>query len=129
MAHPVLDPGDAAWTDDRGWGLRIADAGVPFDRVREAHAVSVGHRAVRGNHLHPDATEWMVVLGGPFTVAWRGPDGARGESRIAAGEGASLFVFEPGVAHAVRWEGEGEGLLLCLSDVAEPTTERAEALL
>ncbi|MHB1193214.1 MAG: hypothetical protein ACYC6F_09225 [Longimicrobiales bacterium] len=65
-----------AWADARGWGLRPFEAvGSGVGRVGDVHVVSLLPGAVRGNHLHPNVTEWLLVLGAPVTVAWRSPEG------------------------------------------------------
>jgi len=91
------------------------------------HLASLEPGAVRGNHRHPNVTEWLLVFGAPATVAWRAPDGA--EEQVGAGaEGPVLVELPPGTPHALRGEGPGTAYLLSWAD-GEPETEKVAPLL
>ena len=96
-------------------------------RVGDVHVVSLLPGAVRGNHRHPNATEWLLVLGAPVTVAWRQPDGT--EERVTAeGDEPLLLELPPGTPHALRGEGPATTYLLSWAD-GVPETEPVSPLL
>lgn len=100
-----------------------------MDGLAELHVVSLRPGAVRGNHRHPDGTEWLLVLGGRATVAWRHQEDGREEQDRLAGGRPALYRFAPGVDHALRCEGDREIYAVAGSDVPRPTTLEAEPLL
>lgn len=127
MAVRIVEGEGAGWGDARGWGLRPLQAlGVGADAARECHAVSLRPGAVRGNHLHPRGTEWMLLFGGPVELAWREPD--EDEVRLRRFDGRPVLVeIPPGTPHAVRsLAAEGESFLVAFSDEPEPPVERCE---
>lgn len=123
----IVDAAEAGWSDARGWGVRPLHAfGRDQDEAVECHVVSLGPGAVRGNHLHPDGTEWMLLFGGPVELAWREP-GATEVRRRTFGAGPVAVELPPGTAHAVRGRGEtGESYLVAFSDRPAPVTERCD---
>lgn len=124
----IIPLNDHAWSDERGWGLRLLEAaGIGEGEVGDLHAVSVEPGAVRGNHLHPDTTEWMLVFGGGCTLAWREGNGPV-EVRRVDPDAPLLAAFPPGVAHAVRGAGPGPVFLVCYAD-GRPETVRVPPLL
>jgi len=116
--------------DERGWHLRPLDAiPVPRDRIEEMHVVSVRPDAVRGNHVHDESTEWLLVCGGPAVAAWRAP-GQDGVGRMEIpGDAPQLLEIPPGTAHALRNPGGQVLHLVAFSDRAEPGTRPVEPLL
>lgn len=120
---------DGLRRDERGWALspgRLLRGGM--DEVAELHVVSLRPGAVRGNHRHPDGTEWLLVVGGRAAVAWRDPAGVEHRDDVSGSEPA-LYRFAPGVDHAVRCEDDREIFVVAGSDVPRPTTRDAEPLL
>ncbi len=117
-----------AWGDARGWGLRPFEAaGSDVGRVGDVHVVSLLPGAVRGNHRHPNVTEWLLILGAPVTVAWRTPDGT--EERVRAdGEEPFLLELPPGTPHALLAEGPASAYLVSWAD-GVPDTESVPPLL
>lgn len=60
------------WSDARGWGINPLEvAGLSGKPVYHFHTVSMQPGALRGNHSHEGATEWLLVCGGPAKLAWR----------------------------------------------------------
>lgn len=113
---------DRSWSDERGWGLQpLKAAGLDPSRLGEMHVVSLEPGAVRGNHVHPETTEWMLLCGGPMVVSWRADAGS--EEAVINGASPALLEIPPGVAHAVRSDADRVVYLLCWSD-GEPVTER-----
>lgn len=117
-----------AWSDARGWGtLPLKAAGVDVGRVAELHVVSVEPGAVRGDHLHPNVTEWLLLFGARLTFAWR-EEGGPVDSITVSGHEPVLAEIPPGVAHTVRCDGPGTAFLFSWAD-GEPETRRVEPLL
>ena len=127
MPVRIVDGEAAGWCDPRGWGLRpLAALGRGVGDARECHVVSLRPGAVRGNHLHPRGTEWMLLFGGPVELAWREPGEAEVHRRRFDGRPV-LVEIPAGIAHAVRGEADdGESFLVAFSDEAEPPVERCE---
>lgn len=117
-----------SWRDARGWGVRPLDAAsLGPDALGDLHVVSLVPGAVRGNHLHPGVTEWMLLFGAPVTLAWLPPGAEPASLRLELGEPV-LVEIPAGVGHALRGEGPGETFLVSWADGA-PTTERTPPLL
>lgn len=76
---------------------------------RNVHVVLSEPGQIRGNHVHRLGTEVLVVQG-PALVRMRAGGDPR-DSVVPAGE-VHRFVIPPGVAHAIRQEGPGQGLLI-----------------
>jgi len=116
------------WPDERGWAFRPLDeAGVEPARFTDVHMASVVAGAARGNHVHPNVTEWLLVFGAPATIAWRDADGSVAVASTKAEEPV-LAEIPPGVAHAVRCDGPGTAFLVSWADGA-PETEPVTPLL
>lgn len=123
----VLPLDDALWGDERGWGARPFDAaGPPLSGVGGVHLVSLEPGAVRGNHRHPGTREWLLLFGGPVTLAWR--SGAGEGRRRFPGVGPVLVEVEADVHHAVRGDAPHAVHLLSWAD-GEPETHAVEPLL
>jgi oxalate decarboxylase/phosphoglucose isomerase-like protein (cupin superfamily) len=65
------------------------------------HLVSMEPGSIRGNHLHPQVTEWLLFLGAPFLLVWQdeGSDFVQ-QKRVA--DHHTLVIIPPGVKHAVQ---------------------------
>jgi len=117
-----------SWSDARGWGLRpLEAAGVDVTRLGDVHVVSIAPGAVRGNHRHPNVTEWMLLFGAPFTLAWR-EEGGAARSVSLPGDEPFLAEIPPGVVHTVRGDGPGSAFLVAWAD-GTPETEWVDPLL
>ncbi len=100
--------------DERGTAFEpVGSEALP--EFRNVHVVTTGPGHVRGNHVHHRTTEVLVVRGAA-RVAWR--EGDASDDRIVdVPDGAFYrFRFPPGVPHAVRNTGTGEGLLVAFRD-------------
>lgn len=125
----VIELGEGVWGDARGWGLDpYRTSGIVPGGNVSCHVVSMNPGAVRGNHLHPDALEWMIVFGAPCTVAGRLPGEPPVELRVS-GDDPVMLRFEAGEVHAVRGEGPGVTFLVAFNDQPSPVTERVEPIL
>jgi oxalate decarboxylase/phosphoglucose isomerase-like protein (cupin superfamily) len=82
-------------------------------KQRNLHVVINRPGAVRGNHLHQEATEYISV-GGPARVCYRQAD--RIATIMVAADRVIRFCFPPGVAHAIQNTGDDDQLLVAFSD-------------
>ncbi|MBM3299043.1 MAG: WxcM-like domain-containing protein, partial [Deltaproteobacteria bacterium] len=85
-----------------------------FPRQRNVHVVISEPGVVRGNHYHLRGEETLVATG-PALVRFR-EDGVLREIQVQARD-AYLFVFPPGVPHAIKNLGEGANVLIAFNTV------------
>lgn len=92
---------------------------------RNVHVVLTEPGAIRGNHYHEQAAEWLTVLG-PGLVRVR-EAGALRDFEVPAGE-VWRFFFPPGLPHAIQNTGATPQLLVSFTtqphDPAHPDTLR-----
>lgn len=99
-------------TDARGSVFEPLD-GQQLRQQRNLHVVVNRPGAVRGNHLHRRAVEYISVSG-PARVCY-----LKGETLETVLVDASIvlcFRFPPGVAHAIENTGEVDQVLVALTD-------------
>ena len=110
--------GEATWEevgvhqDDRGVVFEPLDASL-LGQQRNLHVVINRPGAVRGNHYHRRATEYVSVCG-PARVCYAS-GGAVCTVQVAA-QSVLRFCFPPGVAHAIENTGDRDQVLVALSD-------------
>lgn len=107
-------------SDRRGWVF------VPFQAdldpppsgmdLSSLHTVRTEPGAVRGNHYHPDAAEYLHVFGGTCTFHWE--EDGRVLSEVLDGDDRLIFV-PAGTAHALENTGSGPVWLVALRGAAE----------
>jgi len=101
--------------DDRGWSSHLADLWPePIAGIRNVHLVELKPGAVRGNHVHREMNEGIVILSGPCRVVLEAA-GERHEESCAA-DHPVLFLMPPGVAHAFHNLSDKPIHLVCLAD-------------
>ena len=124
-----VDLHEYSWSDERGWGLNpLKAAGLSMDGFGELHVVSMVPGAIRGNHYHSNATEWLLVCGGPAKIAWRSPeDNSICEETICENKPV-LFEIPPRIEHAVLNLSSNDIYLVSFSDSAEPDVVRCAPL-
>lgn len=129
MAMRPLDLSELIRADQRGWGLSPLEA-LPVARegIGDVHVVSLRPGAVRGNHVHERATEWLLVCGGPAVAAWRGDGGQVGRMEIP-GDAPLLLEIPPGTPHAVENVSDRVIHLVAFSDEADVGTRAVAPLL
>ena len=121
---------DDVWSDERGWGVNpLEAAGFAGEPLGDYHVVSVKPGAVRGNHSHISATEWILVFGGVAKVIWRSGETGSIRETTTAETGPELFEVSPGVEHAVVNCSEHDIFLVSFSDSHDRETVRCAALL
>jgi uncharacterized RmlC-like cupin family protein len=96
-----IEIGEQAWKDARGWvfnPLPLAELeGVPLGNL---HVASMQPGAVRGNHAHGTAAEWLLFCGGPAALL-SGAGGEAAEEILIRGDGPELFEIPAGLPHAI----------------------------
>jgi oxalate decarboxylase/phosphoglucose isomerase-like protein (cupin superfamily) len=97
--------------DERGWVVNPLAVPDPGDALGHVHVASLAPGAVRGNHVHPDSAEYVLVWGGRAELAWESADGGLAVDKVGQDQ---LVVYEipPGVAHAVTNTGDTEIYLM-----------------
>jgi len=80
---------------------------------RNLHVVINRPGAVRGNHFHREATEYISVSG-PARVCYT--SGQETATVLVDAEVVVRFRFPPGVAHAIENTGDADQVLVALSD-------------
>lgn len=114
---------DGMHRGSRGWGmnpLRMAGAGDAA--AAGMHLVSIRPGAVRGNHAHANATEWIVAFGGQGKITWRSPaDGSLREA-VFGEEEPALFEIPPRVEHAITNTSGRDLYALAFYDHRSPET-------
>ena len=120
---------DSVRVDSRGWSLEpLAAAGMRPEAIGNLHAASIAPGAIRGNHVHPDATEWLLVFGGPYEILWRKSPDSETETVKVKDPGPSLFEFGPNVPHTVCNVSSGEIYILAFNNKEKPDTQRCELI-
>lgn len=116
-------------SDPGGWGVNpVLEAGAGPEAAHRLHLVSIRPGATRGRHAHGNATEWVLVFGGPARVVWSAPaDGVLHESAVS-GDRPVLFEIPAGVEHAITNTSGGEIYALAFYDHPDPETLPAEIL-
>jgi dTDP-4-dehydrorhamnose 3,5-epimerase-like enzyme len=103
--------------DERGWVMNPLElAGLTGKPLAALHVASMRPGAVRGNHVHGNAVEWVVFCGGPVRI-FAGEPGSPGyEEIVVFGVEAELFGIPAGKAHAFRNDSESEIYLVVFYD-------------
>ena len=65
------------------------------------HLVSMEPGSIRGNHVHPRVTEWLLFLGAPFLLVWQ-DEGSDLVQQRRVDDHHTLVVIPPRVKHAVQ---------------------------
>ncbi len=86
------------------------------------HIVSMEPGTIRGNHFHPQVTEWLFFCGGPILLAWQDPDSETIQKNLIANN-HSFAIIPPGVNHAVKNTGNQVVYLIAFRSPAELSQE------
>jgi dTDP-4-dehydrorhamnose 3,5-epimerase-like enzyme len=107
--------------DQRGWSFApfknleiIQKAQVDWNSF---HAVSLEPGIVRGNHYHPETTEWLFFCGGPVRLVWQ-EVGALTTQEALIENNYTLVIIPPGISHAVKNESPGITYLIAFRSPA-----------
>ena len=115
--------GEKAWSDARGWVLNPLDlAGLEGKLLGNLHVASMQPGAVRGNHAHGSAAEWLLFCGGPAALI-------AGEEEIpVSGAGPELFEIPAGLPHAIVNRSDREIFLVVFYEEEDLQTTPAKVL-
>ncbi|HSD94892.1 MAG TPA: hypothetical protein VLA94_05650 [Syntrophales bacterium] len=116
--------GDKAWKDARGWVLNpLPLAGLEGRPLENLHVASMQPGAVRGNHVHGLAAEWLLFCGGP-AVLLAGAEGTpEAEEILVDGAEPELFEIPAGLPHAIVNRADREIFLVVFYEEKDLATE------
>lgn len=107
--------------DSRGWACDIIRGMLPDQTaIAGCHVASIKPGALRGNHLHEGATEWMLLFGGRARVLWQPPGGGAVREERIESSGPIFFEIPPGHPHAIENLSSGDIFLAVFYDRSEP---------
>ena len=90
------------------------------------HLVSMEPGSIRGNHVHPRVTEWLLFLGAPFLLVWQDEGSDLLQQRRVA-DHHTLVIIPPRVKHAVQNLSAGPIYLTAFRSLA-PDSSATETL-
>ena len=121
--------------DDRGFVCFPFDGDALLNgRYYNVHIPSLNPGTVRGNHVHPEKEECIVIMGRKCRVVAEDQATKVREELYFQDQPDSVLVFPPNVAHAIKNEGNEILYLVCYNlreggEEGMPETKRAEILL
>jgi len=114
--------------DERGWVLNPLElAGLTGRPVGALHVASLRPGAVRGNHAHANAVEWVVFCGGPVRLFVGCPGQPRCQELSIPGTDTELIGIPAGIPHAFRNDSATDIHIVVFYDT-DPETSRASVL-
>ena len=109
-----LDLGDSLRQDKRGFVYfpfqNLPDTLPLVEMCSSCHLISILPGEMRGQHRHPDKTEWLFTFHGKGQFFWRSRDGHL-QQRLLTGN-RTLVVIPPGIPHTLRNDGPDSLYLL-----------------
>ena len=105
--------------DSRGWFMKVIDGkekGIPNHTGEIYLTHASGLDQVRGNHYHPKAKEWFILLEGKAELKLKDMDTSELYSLILDKNIPQTIVIPPNVAHAFINIQEEPFLLLAYTD-------------
>jgi oxalate decarboxylase/phosphoglucose isomerase-like protein (cupin superfamily) len=119
--------GEKTWKDARGWVLNpLPLAGLESKPLGNLHVASMQPGAVRGNHAHGSAAEWLLFCGGPAALmAGTAGDPGADEIIIHGGE-PELFEIPAGMPHAIVNRSNREIFLVVFYEEKDLDTRAAK---
>lgn len=116
--------------DTRGPSFSIPAEALNFVReLGDVHVVSAKPGAIRGNHLHLRRREALLVLpGANWSLHWGEGQSSGAEHRDFDGSRAILMLVPPGVAHAMRNDGDTDLWLVVISSGSYDPAETVRRL-
>lgn len=120
---------DAVSQSDRGWGMNPLEIiGLMSESLGNVHVASLEPGAVRGNHCHTKATEWILIFGGPSVLAWRASDDDVINEINITNDQPELFEIPSHIAHAVKNNSDHDIYLISLNDSFDRGTVKLSLL-
>jgi dTDP-4-dehydrorhamnose 3,5-epimerase-like enzyme len=121
--------GDKTWKDARGWVLNpLPLAGLENKPLGNLHVASMQPGAVRGNHAHGSAAEWLLFCGGPAALQGGMPGDPGAEEIIISGGEPELFEIPAGLPHAIVNRSDREIFLVVFYEEKDLDTQTAKIL-
>jgi oxalate decarboxylase/phosphoglucose isomerase-like protein (cupin superfamily) len=125
-----LPLGDSWHQDERGFVYfpwqNAPDALPLAEMCRSCHLISIVPGQSRGQHQHPDKTEWLFTFHGEGQLFWRTGDGHL-QQRLLSGN-RTLVVIPPGIPHTLRNDGPAQLYLLAWRAAQEPGGEEPDTV-
>jgi oxalate decarboxylase/phosphoglucose isomerase-like protein (cupin superfamily) len=119
--------GEKSWKDARGWVLNpLPLAGLEGKPLGNLHVASLQPGAVRGNHAHGSAAEWLLFCGGPAALLGGTPGDAGAEEIIISGGEPELFEIPAGLPHAIVNRSDREIFLVVFYEERDLDTRTAK---
>jgi oxalate decarboxylase/phosphoglucose isomerase-like protein (cupin superfamily) len=119
--------GEKAWKDARGWVLNpLPLAGLEGKPLGNLHVASMQPGAVRGNHAHGSAAEWLLFCGGPASLFAGTAGDPDAEEIVVSGGEPELFEIPAGLPHAIVNRSDGEIFLVVFYEQKELDTRTAK---
>jgi len=104
--------------DPGGWLLKAVPKAFVGDRAfGEIYFSGAGPGETRGKHYHEETTEWFCVIRGTGMLYLQDVDTGEVMTVEMTREKRLTVEIPPGVAHAIRNEGNEEMILLAFADV------------
>jgi oxalate decarboxylase/phosphoglucose isomerase-like protein (cupin superfamily) len=105
----IISLPDRFYQEPRGWTFTPFNesplaGGGSFDWT-SFHTVSMKPGSIRGNHLHPRVSEWLLFCGGPFLIVWQ-DEGSEAVQQKQITDHHTFLVIPPRVKHAVKNTGK-----------------------
>lgn len=121
------------YRDRRGWNAQpLAASELAAGIIKGVHIVSMEPGTIRGNHVHAEQTEKVMIAGGDCLFAARDPETGERFERTFTEDALFLIVVAPGIEHAFKNVSDGKAYLFCAGDRAfdphSPDTDRASVL-
>lgn len=102
-----LDLEEAWRQDERGWvyfPFQHLDPGwSELEILQSLHVIAITPGQIRGQHLHPQKTEWLYLISGQGTLFWRDEEDFLQRRELLANR--QLVIIPPGIPHALRNDG------------------------
>ncbi len=133
MTIPIqfFDVGDSLHQDERGFvffPFQGLAATLPREEMcASCHLISIAPGQVRGQHQHPQKTEWLYIFHGRGRLFWRLPGQERQEKLLT--NNRFLVVIAPGIPHALRNEGTEPLYLLAWRAAGEGDDSEVDTVL
>ena len=110
--------GDKSWKDVRGWVLNpLPLAGLEGRPLGNLHVASMQPGAIRVNHVHGTAAEWLLFCGGRASLI-------AGLEEIHVDGGApELFEIPAGLPHAIVNHSDREIFLVVFYEENDLATQ------
>lgn len=113
------------FSDQRGWVANpFRAANHPGVDVHNFHCASLEPGAVRGNHYHPEAIEWLFLFEGDFLLCFESTnesgDRRSGEIKV---QGPLFVEIAPPAGHAIKNISQHRVFILACNSAPEGKIE------